>query len=97
MPSEFICSGVVQYGYFAEIDRLVKKKQLTNNELEEVLFNPRFSPNMEPKEFMKALLSTTPQDIAVTDKLKWKYFIKQGMVYAVSSNDEVERLIKKRR
>ncbi len=96
VPSAFICSGFVQYGYFDEINRQVEKGALTNNEMEEVLFNPRFHPNMSQKEVTKALLSTTPEDIAVTDKLKWKYFIKKGMVYEVSSNDEVEKLIKQK-
>ncbi len=96
VPSEFICSGFVAYGYFDEIERLVEKGKLTNNELEEVFFNSRLSLDMNEDERRKSLLSTTPNDIAVTDNLQWKYFIKQGMVYEVSSIEEVEALIKKK-
>ena len=96
VPSQFICSGFVQYGYFDEIKRLIDKGKLEHNKLEEVLFSPGLSPNMDPEKRTKLLLSTTPHDIAVTDKLQWKYFIKHGMVYEVSSLKEVEALIKKK-
>lgn len=96
VPSQFICSGFVQYGYFDEIQRLVAKGKLEPNRLEEVLFSPGLSPNMDPKQRTKLLLSTTPQDLAATDKLQWKYFIKKGMVHEVSSLKDIEALIKKK-
>lgn len=39
------------------------------------------------------LFSVTPEDIAQTDKLTWEYFIKDGLVYKVSSYAEVMTLI----
>ncbi len=34
----------------------------------------------------------TPEDLATSDKLEWLYFIKDGLVYKVSSYDEVKKL-----
>lgn len=39
------------------------------------------------------LFSVTPEDLAQSDKLAWQYFIKDGLVYKVSSYAEVMRLI----
>jgi hypothetical protein len=40
------------------------------------------------------LLSTTPADIANCDKLSWKYLVKDGKFYEVSSKEEVDAIIK---
>lgn len=40
------------------------------------------------------LLSTTPADLANSDKLTWKYIIKDGVVWEVSSKDEVNSILK---
>jgi len=45
------------------------------------------------KQNFDALQSVTPEDLASSDKLEWLYFIKNGMVYKVSSYDEVRKLI----
>ena len=34
----------------------------------------------------------TPEDLASSDKLEWLYFIKNGLVYKVSTYDEVKKL-----
>lgn len=39
------------------------------------------------------LFSVTPEDLAQTNKLEWQYFIKDGLVYKVSSYAEVMKLI----
>ena len=39
------------------------------------------------------LLSTTPADIANSDKLQWKYIIKNGDVFEVSSKEEVDSIL----
>lgn len=39
------------------------------------------------------LFSTTPEDLAQSDKLEWLYFIKNGLVYKVSSYADVLNLI----
>ena len=40
-----------------------------------------------------ALQSVTPEDLAASEKLDWLYFIKNGMVYKVSSYADVRKLI----
>ena len=39
------------------------------------------------------LFSVTPEDLAQTDKLEWQYFIKDGLVYKVTSYADVMKLI----
>ncbi|MEZ5900207.1 MAG: hypothetical protein R3D51_12035 [Hyphomicrobiaceae bacterium] len=39
------------------------------------------------------LYSVTPEDLAQSDKLDWQYFIKNGLVYKVSSYADVMKLI----
>jgi len=45
------------------------------------------------KQNFDALQSVTPEDLASSSKLDWLYFIKNGLVYRVSSYDEVRKLI----
>lgn len=45
------------------------------------------------KQNFDALQSVTPEDLAASGKLDWLYFIKNGMVYKVSSYDDVRKLI----
>ncbi len=45
------------------------------------------------KQNFDALEAVTPEDLAASDKLEWLYFIKDGLVYKVSSYDDVRKLI----
>ena len=45
------------------------------------------------KQNFDALEAVTPEDLASSDKLEWLYFIKNGMVYKVSSYADVRKLI----
>ncbi len=45
------------------------------------------------KQNFDALQSVTPENLAASDKLEWLYFIKQGLVYKISTYDEVRKLI----
>ena len=47
------------------------------------------------KQNFDALQSVTPEDLASSDKLEWLYFIKDGLVYKVTSYDDVHKLIGK--
>ncbi len=47
------------------------------------------------KQNFDALEAVTPEDLAASDKLEWLYFIKDGLVYKVSSYDDVRKLIGK--
>ena len=84
-PTRFVCSGFVQYGFLAAVSRLIQAKELPKDAIDKVLFRPGLHPQSEPKE----ILATTPEDLAVTDLLNWKYAIRGGRVYKVSSYDEV--------
>ena len=44
------------------------------------------------KQNYDALQWVTPEDLAASDKLEWLYFIKDGLVYKVSTYDEVKKL-----
>ncbi len=44
------------------------------------------------KQNYDALQWVTPEDLAASDKLEWLYFIKDGLVYKVSTYDEVRKL-----
>ena len=45
------------------------------------------------KQNFDALQSVTPENLAARDKLEWLYFIKQGLVYKISTYDDVRKLI----
>lgn len=45
------------------------------------------------KQNFDALESVTPEDLAASDKLEWLYFIKNGLVYQVSTYADVRKLI----
>jgi hypothetical protein len=41
----------------------------------------------------EVLESVTPEDLAKSDKLKWLYMIKNGLVYKAESYDDVRKVI----
>ena len=45
------------------------------------------------KQNFDALQSVTPEDLASSEKLEWLYFIKNGLVYKVTSYADVRKLI----
>jgi hypothetical protein len=89
VPSQFICSGFVQYGFYDTIRNVIKEKQLPPERLQEVIFNARFTRGDD----IEVLLSTTPEELAATDKLAWKYVIKGGRVYDVSRQEDVRAIL----
>jgi hypothetical protein len=89
LPNEFICSGFVQYGFYSGIKFLVDKQALEPNCLSQVLFRDDLLANAEELN----LVSVTPQDLAASPKLAWKYVIKAGKVYTVSSEAQGKQLL----
>ncbi len=81
MPRQFICSGFIQFGYFqaAQNDGIDTKRVV----LRRGVVNP------SPDEMM----GTTPEDLATSDKLTWKYAIRRGWVYEAASYEEAKRVI----
>jgi hypothetical protein len=81
MPRQFICSGFIQFGYFkaAEFAKIETSRVVLRNGVD--------SPT--PDEMM----ATTPEDLATSNKLTWKYAIRRGWVYEVASYKEAKHLI----
>jgi Permuted papain-like amidase enzyme, YaeF/YiiX, C92 family len=80
-PSEFICSGFIQYGY---VDAMLRK----GLDPTPVIF--KTDATVRDRE---ALLATTPEDLATSDKLKWLYAARRGFVYRVNSYEEAQKTI----
>jgi hypothetical protein len=85
----YICSGFVQWAYYQAVSQLIREEKLGESCLQDIIFNPRITPGKE-----NDLLSTTPADLANSDKLSWKYVIIDGNIQEVSSPAEVDRYIK---
>ena len=84
----YTCSGFIQWCYYHAVDQALQKDSLRNDRIREAIFNPRLS--MEADDH--SLLSTTPADLARSDKLIWKYVVKNGVVWEVSSEEEINSI-----
>lgn len=80
-PSQFICSGFIQYGF---VEALRRKGVSARS----VIFKDDLSA-----EDREGLLAVTPEDIALSDKPKWLYAIRRGWVYEVKNYDEATKII----
>lgn len=80
----FTCGGFVQWCFYKGVSRVVAEKETNAACLKEVIFNPRVKQEPTPFE----LLTTTPADLANSDRLSWKYVVKDGVVQEVSSTEE---------
>jgi hypothetical protein len=78
----------VQYGFLAAVSRLTQTHEIPQEALKQVLFRPGLHPDAPPQE----ILATSPEDLATTDRLTWKYAIRGGKVYEVGSYDQVRHL-----
>ena len=80
-PRQFICSGFIQYGLFqaAELSGIDPARVVLKNGLS--------APSTDE------MLGIIPEDVAASDKLKWKYVIRRGWVYEVEGYDEAKRVI----
>ncbi len=80
-PARFICSGYIQFGL---LDVMARQK----GDLQSVIFKDGLKPT-DTEE----LLSTTPEDIARSEKMKWLYVISRGRVHLVNSYAEAKAFI----
>jgi Permuted papain-like amidase enzyme, YaeF/YiiX, C92 family len=80
-PSQFICSGFIQYGFVEAL-----RRQGQNPDL--VIFKKEISANDR-----EGLLAVSPQDIADSEKPKWLYAIRRGWVYEVKNLTEAKQII----
>jgi hypothetical protein len=87
--SAYGCGGFVQWCYYQGTSRILRDTHDTTR-LKDVIFNPRLFEPITQRD----LLSTTPADLARSDKLSWKYVVKNGIVWSVSSEEEVGLILK---
>ena len=80
-PSQFICSGFIQYGFVEAMRRqgmdpskAVLKKGISTEDRD-------------------GLLAISPQDIADSHKPKWLYAVRRGWVYEAHSYEEARKII----
>ena len=87
----YICSGFVQWAYYRGVGKMLEEASDTTKEkLQDVIFNPELSH----EDSEDVLLSTTPADLANSDKLVWKHIIKDGAVWEVGSESDVNFVLK---
>jgi len=87
----YICSGFVQWAYYRGVGKVLAETGDTDNQkLRDVIFNPEVGQD----DSEEALLSTTPADLASNDKLTWKYIVKDGVVWEVSRQKDIDAVIK---
>lgn len=82
----YTCSGFVQWCYYQSVCQIPGESGMDKSRLQEVIFNPHIESQVTSDY---QLLSTTPADLAASNKLSWKYIIKDGVVWEVSSGEEV--------
>ena len=87
--STYICSGFVQWAYFKAVSRIRGEDKSKTPEIQEILFNPRFDESVTEDD----LLATTPADLARSKGLTWKYVIKDGNVWEVSTEEHVNSIV----
>jgi Permuted papain-like amidase enzyme, YaeF/YiiX, C92 family len=81
VPSQFICSGFIQYGFVEAL----RRKDIDPSE---VIFKKDLSASDR-----EGLLAISPEDIANSEKPKWLYAIRRGWVYEVESFEAARKVI----
>ena len=89
-PSRFVCSGFVQYGFLSAVSRLIETKKLPREAINDAIFKADMTADASPDE----ILSTTPEDLALSANLSWKYAIRSGRVHRVESYDDVKAIFR---
>ncbi len=87
--SAYGCGGFVQWSYYEGVSRTLEESE-DKTKLQDVIFNPRLVMPVIQDD----LLATTPADLAKSDKLSWKYIVKDGVVWEISSEEEVSSILK---
>ncbi|MEX2201642.1 MAG: hypothetical protein WD711_09630 [Dongiaceae bacterium] len=104
VPANFICSGLVQYGFLRTIFDLSDKDGtiIPIGDVADAIFTPRLT-GVDPAkiiagspEALAALLATTPDEISRAATLTWKYVLMDGKAHAVTNRNEAVELLKAR-
>jgi hypothetical protein len=75
VPPQFICSGFIQYG----LAKAAEQMDITSD----VMLKDGLSPGDRD-----GILAVTPEDVARSPLLTWRFAIRRGWVYEVTSFDE---------
>ncbi len=81
VPPQFICSGFIQYGFVEAMKR-------ADRSAAPVLFKEGLSEHDRD-----GILAVTPDDIAQSPKLVWKYVVRRGWVYEVRDYANARKVI----
>lgn len=81
VPPQFICSGFIQYG----LAKAAELMALSTN----VMLKDGLSANDRD-----GILALTPDDVAQSQRLKWRFVIRRGFAHDVSSYREALRVLK---
>ena len=81
VPPQFICSGFIQYGLVAALAR-------RGEDAARVIFKDGLSVSDRD-----GLLATTPEDIARSGKVTWRFVARRGWVHRVTDYAAAQRLI----
>lgn len=98
-PAEFICSGLVNYGFLKTLYDLSQEpgSGISEEDLKEVIFDPKLKGrdirSLLGPDSRADLLSTTPEDISHSPSLSYRYAIVDGMVYEVTDRNSAIRLL----
>jgi hypothetical protein len=82
----------VQYGFVGAVWRLIERGGLDREAINDVLFKPSLTWRLD----RDAVLAATPEDLAQSPKLTWKYAIRRRRVYRVASYDAVKEIFRRR-
>ncbi len=86
----YICSGFIQWSYYQGVKKVLEEEGQSLERLEEVAFSEETAA--DPAD--DVLLSTTPADLANSGKLAWKFVVKDGEVWEVSSDADVHTVLR---
>ncbi|MEX0807542.1 MAG: hypothetical protein WD044_02330 [Dongiaceae bacterium] len=96
VPANFICSGLVQYGFLRTIFDLSDRDGtiVPIGGVADAIFVPRLF-GVDPEKIiarspraLAELLAVTPDEISRAPTLTWKYVLVDGKAHAVASRDE---------
>jgi hypothetical protein len=96
-PNEYICSGFVSYAFYEAAWRLDEKDG--GARWKEALFHPAFAAvdpdSVSDDAIDQLVLSTSPADIARSDRVDWKWVVLGGEAHRVSSRREADEWVRR--
>jgi hypothetical protein len=104
MPANFICGGLVQYGFLRTIFDLSDRDGtiIPIGGVADAIFTPRMT-GVDPEKIivrspraLAELLAITPDEISRASTLTWKYVLMDGKAYSVAGRDDAVNVLRAR-